>query len=134
MFSPLNVFWVTRLVSGAVKGAHGFAGLGVVWCTQLHGTVQIQLQRFRCEAKHLKAVANGGTFSVAAELSGVVVVKGNRVVVCAPGRTRGKRKMLSASGAKIEPRGRAVLTRSGAGRDRSPLWRLAVASAWPNTY
>lgn len=72
------------------KPAHGFAGLGVVGCAQLHGAVQIQLQGFRCEAKHLKAVAHGGTFSVAAELSGVVEEKGNRVVVRAPARTRGK--------------------------------------------
>lgn len=79
---------MTRLVRGAVKGAHGSAGVGVVWCTQLHGAVQVQLQRFRCEAKHLKAVANSGTFSVAAELSGVVEEKGNRVVVCAPGKTK----------------------------------------------
>lgn len=113
-----------------VKGAHGFAGLGVVRCTQLHGAVQVQLQRPRCEAKHLEAVANSRTFAVAAGLSGVVEEKGNRVVVGAPG----KREGLSASGVQTGPRGRAGLTRSAAGRAGSPLWRWGGASAWPSTY
>lgn len=57
----------------------------VVQLTQLHGAVQIELVRFCCEAKHVEAVANGGTFSIAARLSLTRVNKGNRLVVHTPG-------------------------------------------------
>lgn len=76
----------TRLL--ARKASHSFAGLGVVWWAQLHGTVQIQLQRLSCEAEHVKTVANGGTFSVTAQLSSPIERKGNRVVVGTPANER----------------------------------------------
>lgn len=57
--------------------------------------MQIQLQGLRCKAEHLEAVANGGAFSIAADLSGVVEEKGNRVVVGAPA----KGEAVSAGGA-----------------------------------
>lgn len=75
--NQLSVRWCEQQ-----SGAHESAGVGLVGCTQLHGAVQVQLQRLRSEAEHLKAVADGGTFPVSAELSGVVEEKGNRVVVC----------------------------------------------------
>lgn len=111
----------------AVNRAHGFAGLGVIGGAQLHATVQIQLQRFCGEAKHIEAVADGGTFPV---VPGAVQGEGNRAVVRTPGK-RGEG--LSAGGGRSQPRARAVLTRSGAGRGGTPLWRLGAASAWPNT-
>lgn len=79
-----RVFKVAR----RVKGAHGFAGLGVVGRAQLHGAVQVELQRLRREAEHLEAVANGRAFSVAAGLSGVIEEKGDRVVVGAPAESQ----------------------------------------------
>lgn len=110
----------------AVNRAHGFAGLGVIGGAQLHGTVQIQFQRFCGEAKHIKAVADGGTFPVVA---GAVQGEGNRAVV----RTPGKGGRFERQRGKSQPRARTVLTHSGAGRDGTPLWRLGAASAWPNT-
>lgn len=74
-----------RLPSITAGRAHRRAGLAVVWLTQLHSAVQIEVVRFGCEAKHVKAVANGGAFSVTARLSRAHVQKGDSLVVHTPG-------------------------------------------------
>lgn len=68
-----------------VRRSHRCAGLVVVWLTQLYGAMQIETVRFSCEAKHVEAVANGGTFSVTARLSLTHVMKGNSLVIHTPG-------------------------------------------------
>lgn len=68
-------------------GAHRCAGLVVLWLTQPHGAVQIEVVRFCREAEHVEAVANGGAFSVPARLSRAK--KGNGLVAHAPGQRDG---------------------------------------------
>lgn len=74
-----------RLQSKTVRGAHRPAGLVVVWLTQLYSAVQVEVVRLCREAKHVEAVVNGGTVSVAARASGAHVKEGNGSVVHAPG-------------------------------------------------
>lgn len=62
----------------------------VIWLTQLNGAVQKELVGFCGEAKHVKAVANSGTFSVTAELAHTRVNKRNRVVVHTPAWSSGE--------------------------------------------
>lgn len=80
-----NLISPLRLSSMAVKLAHRRAGLVVVWLTQLHSAVQIEVVRLCCEAKHFKAVANGGTRSITARLSCTHIKKGNSLVLHTPG-------------------------------------------------
>ncbi len=72
---------VLRLPYIRVRWAHGCAGLVVVRLTQLHSAVQIEVVRLCCEAKHVEAVANGGTSPVTARLSRTRVKKWNCLVV-----------------------------------------------------
>lgn len=52
--------------------------------------MEIEAVRFRREAKHVEAVANGGTLAVASRLPLAHVEKGDRVVVHTPEQRDGE--------------------------------------------
>lgn len=73
----------SRVQSKRAERTDRRAGVVLFWRAQFNGAVQIEVVRFCCETKHVEAVVNGGTFSVAARLPGALQ-KGDGLVIHAP--------------------------------------------------